>query len=141
LTSFGEKTVGEELLRPSKIYVNPVLALWEAGIAIHYMSHITGSGWKKIMRARQPFTYQINYVPPPHPIFTFLQNRGQVTDKQAYQTWNMGVGFVVILKPDDAKKARSLRWKSGARTYVLGIVKKGPKEVRIRPLNIIYKGE
>lgn len=141
-TPLEGKTVGEELLRPTKIYVKEILAIWQAGLDIHYLTNITGSGWEKIMRARPPFIYRINYVPRPQPIFTFLQDKGQITDREAYQTWNMGIGLVIFLSENNLSEVIEICRGFGTKVYQLGKVEKAKwdrKEAIIEPLKVVYK--
>lgn len=137
-TSFGKKTIGAELLKPTRIYVNPILEMLKKNINIHYMSNITGSAFKKIMRAKRPFTYVIERLPKKPKIFSFLQKKGGVTDFEAYQTWNMGVGFVIFSPKDQEKKINRCLQKYKIKLIKLGWVKKGPKRVVLKPVNIIY---
>jgi len=138
-SSFGKKTIGEELLRPTKIYVKPILEMLKQNIEIHYMSNITGSAFKKIMRARKPFTYAIEKLPRKPRIFKFLQEKGKISDFEAYQTWNMGLGFVIFAPESQEKTIGEVCQKHKVGLYKLGRVEKGPKQVIIKPLKIIYK--
>ncbi len=132
-TSFQGKTLGEELLIPTKIYCDDVLPLFQHGVDIHYMTNITGSGWKKIMRAKHNWTYVITHVPQPQPIFSFLQEKGNVSDEEAYQTWNMGIGMVIVAPENEKKKLEQI-----AHACVLGHVEQGEKRVVIPPKKIVY---
>jgi len=133
-TKIGDRTLGELLLTPTRIYVKQVLELSDK-IDIHYMSNITGSAFRKIMRAKKIFTYLVENLPEPQEIFRFLQEKGSVSDYEAYQTWNMGVGFVIF----STKDAKSEIEKVGG--FQLGRVEKGDKRVLIKPKNIEYKEE
>jgi phosphoribosylformylglycinamidine cyclo-ligase len=134
-------SVGEELLKPTQIYVKPILELIRQNIKINYISNITGSGFKKIMRAKIPFTYEISLLPKKPEIFQFLQNKGNVSDKEAYQTWNMGIGMVVIAPKNQERKIINIIKNHKIKLYNLGKVKKGRKKVIIKPLNITYEAE
>lgn len=135
---FGNKTLGEELLKPTRIYVKPILEMLKRGIEIHYMSNITGSAFKKIMRAKKRFTYSIEKLPRKPKIFKFLQEKGKVSDFEAYQTWNMGVGFVIFAPGNQQKQIAEICQKYKIKLDIIGYVKKGLKRVIIKPLNIIY---
>jgi len=138
-TKFGRKTIGEELLRPTRIYVKPVLEMIDRGVEAHYLSNITGSGFRKIMRAKRSFTYLINRLPRKLKVFSFLQEKGQVSDFEAYQTWNMGVGFVIFAPRSEEKKIAKIGQKHRIGVYKLGEVRRGPRRVVIKPLNIVYQ--
>lgn len=135
---FDKKTVGEELLKPTKIYVKPVSEMLNRNVNIHYMTNITGSAFKKIMRAKRDFSYIIEKLPRKPKIFSFLQEKGMVSDLEAYQAWNMGVGFVIFAPADQEKKMAKVCQKYKIDFYKLGEVKKGPRKVIIKSLNIIY---
>lgn len=137
-TPFGRKTIGEELLKPTKIYVKPILEMLKRGIKIHYMSNITGSAFKKIMRAKKPFTYLIEKLPKKPKILKYLQKLGNMPDNEIYETWNMGVGFVIFAPENQQKKIAKICQKYKIKFDIIGCVKKGPKKVIIKPLNISY---
>jgi phosphoribosylformylglycinamidine cyclo-ligase len=137
-TPFGDWTLGQELLTPTRIYVAPVLEMLEAGVELHYLSNITGSGWRKVMRCRYPFTYVVESLPDPLPIFRFLQTQGGITDHEAYQTWNMGVGFCLYAPVGDAEAIKRTCAEYGISVMQLGYVKEGEKRVVIHPLQVSY---
>lgn len=130
---FADKTLGEELLIPTRIYCSDILPLFEQGVDINYITNITGSGWRKIMRAKYDLTYVIDQVPEPQPVFRFLQEKGNVSDEEAYQTWNMGVGMVIVAPENERARIEP----RGA--YVLGHVEKGEKRVVIPSKKIVYQ--
>jgi phosphoribosylformylglycinamidine cyclo-ligase len=136
---FKGRFIGEELLTPTQIYVKPILELIDKGVEVHYLSNITGSGFKKIMRAKKPFTYVMDNLPKKPELFSFLQEKGHVSDKQAYQTWNMGVGMVLMASEKQEAEIKKIFSKYKIKTYNLGYLKKGEKKVIIKPLNIEYK--
>lgn len=135
---FGEKPIGEELLRPTRIYVKPIMEMLERGIEIHYMSHISGGAFTKIMRAKKPFSYFIEKLPRKPKILAYLQKVGHLPDKEAYQTWDMGVGFAIFAPENQGKKMKKICRKHKVDFFKIGRVKKGPKKVIIEPLKIIY---
>ena len=94
---------GEALHDPTHIYVGLVEGCLDRGVAIHYAVNITGHGWRKFMRATQPFAYIVEYLPKQLPIFSFLQEHGPVDDKEAYGTFNMGAGFALYVAEADVK--------------------------------------
>ncbi|MGC9348022.1 MAG: phosphoribosylamine--glycine ligase, partial [Anaerolineae bacterium] len=105
-----EVSLGEALLRPHRAYLRDVQALWDAGITIKGMSHITGGAYvENIPRVlpdgvgaridRQAWT-----VPP---LFRLIQARGGVSVDEMYRVFNMGIGMVLILAPDDVDAARA----------------------------------
>jgi phosphoribosylformylglycinamidine cyclo-ligase len=136
--------VGEELLKPTPIYVRPIMEMFEAEVNLHYISPITGHGWNKIARARFPFSYVIEKIPDPPAIFSTLIKFGRqfgfdVTDVENYQVWNMGIFIVLIASKEDEETIINVAGKHGITVFKLGYVQKGDRSVIIKPKNIVYK--
>ena len=121
------ETLGEALLRPTRIYVQSILPLIPGG-EILGMAHITGGGLTgNIPRVLPPglgVTIDTSTWERP-PIFSFLQRLGDVAWTEMYQTFNMGVGFVIIVHPEDAKKACQQLSASGETCFVMGSILPG----------------
>ncbi len=100
-----ETTIGDELLIPTKIYMEVLDAVEK--LDIHGLAHITGSGLMKLHRITK-FGFDINDPIDPQPIFRFLQEEGMVEDIEMYKTFNMGMGFVVVLSQDEADDAAKM---------------------------------
>lgn len=129
---------GEALLVPTIIYSNIIQDLFANKINIHYMSNITGHGWRKIMRAAKNFTYVINDIGNVPPLFTFIQEHSGLSDSEMYATFNMGAGFAVIAAKSEADKIIKISAKHKVKCWVAGEIKKGQKQVIIGPKNIVY---
>ena len=97
-----DTTIGDELLIPTQIYMEVLDAV--NSFDIHGLAHITGSGLMKLHRVTK-YGFDISDPLPPQPIFRFLQKEGEVEDIEMYKTFNMGMGFVVVLSQDDAAEA------------------------------------
>lgn len=137
-TPFNSTTVGEELLKPTRIYVKPVLKMLAKSVDIHYMSNISGSAFRKIARAKKDFAYIIEKLPPVPPILKYLQKTENIPDQEAYETWNMGLGFVIFAPEKEESKMRKICKKYKQEILKIGYVKKGNKQVIIKLLNIVY---
>ncbi|MDP2844594.1 MAG: AIR synthase-related protein, partial [Candidatus Methanoperedens sp.] len=74
---------------------------------IHGLAHITGSGLMKLHRVTK-YGFDITDPLPPQPVFKFLQEEGEVEDLEMYKTFNMGMGFVVVLPQSEAKEASKM---------------------------------
>jgi phosphoribosylformylglycinamidine cyclo-ligase len=133
--------LGEVVLTPTHLYAKLLQEFFEAGLELHYLSNITGHGWRKIMRAASEFSYVINAVPKLAPIFDFIAEKSGNNEKEMYGNYNMGVGYAVYLPKADAGKAQRIAKKLGFESWVAGEVKKGPKQVVIKPKNIIFEGK
>ncbi len=98
------RSYGETLLDPTHIYVPLIEDCLDQRVDIHYVVNITGHGWRKLMRATQPFTYIIDHLPKQLPIFDFIQEHGPVDDEEAYGNLNMGAGFALYVPETEVKK-------------------------------------
>ncbi|MFW6376283.1 MAG: phosphoribosylformylglycinamidine cyclo-ligase, partial [Thermoplasmatota archaeon] len=96
-------TIGEVLLEPTKIYVKPIMELIDK-FDVKGMANITGGGLKNISRINEDYRYVIEDPLEPYPIFNFLQEKGEVSDREMYKTFNMGMGFTVIVDEDIAEE-------------------------------------
>jgi phosphoribosylformylglycinamidine cyclo-ligase len=145
LTTLSDgRTFGEALLDPaSHIYVNFITACQRAGIALHYAVHVTGHGWRKLMRLDDPFVYRITSVPEPLGIFQFLLEAGPIDQREAYATFNMGAGFAVYIDSKDADACVRIAGECGYHSWIAGsVVKDGNrKAVEIPSLGIVYDAE
>jgi phosphoribosylformylglycinamidine cyclo-ligase len=130
--------LGEELLKPTVLYTRALMELLEES-EVHYLSPITGHGWKKIMRARKQLSYEIANVPEPGELFDFLVEKSGVSQKEAYFTWNMGLGYAVIAPSDSRDAIFSVAEKHGIGAFKLGSVAKGSKRVSIKPKGIVFE--
>lgn len=136
----GQK-YGEALLTKSNIYAKLIQDLFKAGVSIHYINNITGHGMRKIMRGRPNFTYMIEKLFKPQEVFTFIQKKSRLSDYEMYQTFNMGQDYALFLPAKDVAKAQTIIKKNKFISLDAGYVKKGPKQVIIKPKNLVYKGE
>jgi len=138
LTRFGKKTVGEELLTPTRIYVKPIMEMIDKGVEIHYMSNISGSAFRKIMRAKKDLTYVIEKLPRKPRILKYLTELDNIPANEAYETWNMGLGFVIFAPESQENKIFSISQKCKVKACKLGWVEKGPKRVVIKPVDVTF---
>lgn len=135
------KMYGEALLTKTNIYARLIQDLLDAGIAIHYISNVTGHGLRKIMRARGNFTYVIEKLFEPQEVFTFIQRHANLTNNEIFQTLNMGQDYAIFLPPKDVKRSQEIISKNKFQSLDAGYVKVGPRKVIIKPKNITFKSE
>ncbi len=120
------KSVGEVLLEPTRIYVKPIVALLKSDVTVHGLSHITGSGLRKLRRINQGVQYDITDPMPVPSVFKRLQKEGNVEDHEMYKTFNMGMGFVVVVPAEAADAALDvLRTNADYDVQVVGKVSRG----------------
>lgn len=114
-------TVGEALLEPTLIYVDPIMELLNSDIEVHGLGHITGGGFSNLKRLNHNMTYIIDNLPETLPIFKAIQSTG-IEDKEMYHVFNMGIGFAVILDKEYQDKALEILNKYH-KSYVIGTIK------------------
>ncbi len=139
----GGETLGEALLKPSTLYVAFVRECQRRAIHLKYAAHVTGHGWRKLMRLEEPFVYEIT-TPRPHPaIFRFLMEAGPVAPREAYATFNMGIGFAVYVAPAAADAALGAARATGYDAWIAGRVRAdgGRKAVSIPSLGLEFSGD
>lgn len=132
---------GEELLTPTLNYSKLVENLFKKGVDIHYMVNVTGHGWRKLMRAKKSFSYVIDTITPVPEVFKFIQHHSGLSDREMYSTFNMGAGFALMLAEKDTNIVLEIAQKHKIESWVAGKVKRGEKQVIIKPLEIVYSGD
>ena len=98
-----DKLVGEELLKPTAIYVKPIIELLKEDIDVHGLAHITGGGFLNLKRLKKGIGFNIDNLPEPNSIFKSMYSL-DVPLEEMYRVFNMGIGFVVIVPAEDADK-------------------------------------
>ncbi|MCC8016352.1 MAG: phosphoribosylformylglycinamidine cyclo-ligase [Clostridiales bacterium] len=127
------KTLGEELLTPTRIYVKPLLELM-GRINVNAISHITGGGfYENVPRMlRDGFTAVIEKDKCfKKPVFELIQKAGNIPERDMYNTFNMGTGLVIAVDADKADEAVSILNKNGEQVAVIGEIKSGEKGVEL----------
>ncbi|PSP76524.1 phosphoribosylformylglycinamidine cyclo-ligase [Halobacteriales archaeon QS_1_68_20] len=94
-----ERTIGEVLLEPTRIYADLLGPLREHGVRA--AAHVTGGGWTNLERMGE-HRYEVTDPFPAQPVFEFVQDAGDVADEEMYRTFNMGMGFVAAVPPERA---------------------------------------
>jgi phosphoribosylformylglycinamidine cyclo-ligase len=134
---FG-RTIGEELLEPTRIYVREVREMIDAGLQIKALAHITSTGFLNLSRATAPAGYILDKLPEPLPIFRLLQREGSISDEDMYFTYNMGIGFCVVLAPEDADAAHAIARKHKSQSFTIGYTVHDPeKKVHIPSARLV----
>ncbi|MCM1245740.1 MAG: phosphoribosylformylglycinamidine cyclo-ligase [Roseburia sp.] len=127
-------TLGDTLLTPTKIYVKALRSIREAGVTIKSCCHITGGGfYENVPRMLKEGTHAVidkrSFVIPP--IFEMLAKDGNVAEEAMYNTYNMGVGMVMAVAPEDVDKTTAAIRDAGETPYVIGEVIDGERGVSI----------
>lgn len=132
------QTYGEALLAPTTLYSPVTEALYKAGITPHYCANITGHGWRKLLRHPARFTYRIDAVPEVPEVLKFIAHHAGHDDREAYSTLNMGAGFALFVRAEDAQRTVEIAQAQGIPALVAGRVEEGDKQLLIEPLSIRF---
>jgi len=126
-------SIGEELLKPTRIYVKSVLKVLKT-FKIKGMAHITGGGITENLPRALPGAPGLKAVIkkgswPVQKIFDIIQTSGRVTEGEMYRTFNMGIGFVLVVRKSDAPGIIKSLNRSGEKAFLIGHIEKGRKGV------------
>ena len=130
-SELGGKSLGETLLTPTKIYVKPMLALFEK-VKVKGVSHITGGGFYENIPRSFPAGLGAKIKKSDVkvlPIFELIMKEGGVPERDMYNTYNMGVGMSVVVAKEDAERAIAILRENGEEAYILGEVVKSDEGV------------
>lgn len=125
------RSVADELLEPTRIYVKPVLALLKT-VPVLAMAHVTGGGVSLNLPRVLPEGCQAVIDPrawPVPPIFRIIQEAGRVEDAEMRRTFNMGLGYLLVVRPGDAARAAQTLSAAGERVFDVGEIRAGARSV------------
>lgn len=130
-------TIGEELLKPTGIYVKEVTTLWTNGIKPKALIHLTGDGFLNLKRVKAKVGFCLNFLPEPQPIFSLIAETGPVAAAEMYRVFNMGVGFCLLVKSQDVDKTLQIL-KPLREAWVLGeVVEDRDRKVYLEPKQLV----
>jgi len=127
-------TLGEALIMPTRIYVKALKSVKNAGITIKGCSHITGGGFYENIPRMLPegikaVVKKDSYTVPP--IFKMMQKKGDISEEMMYNTFNMGIGMVLAVDPDDADAVIEALKSAGETAFVIGYTAEGEKAAEV----------
>lgn len=127
-------TLGEALIAPTRIYVKALREVKNAGVTIQGCSHITGGGFyenipRMLPEGARAVVKKDSYEIPA--IFGLLQKTGNIAEQMMYNTYNMGLGMVLAVRPEDAEAAIAAIEKAGEKACVVGSIEAGEKGVTL----------
>lgn len=135
-------TLGDELLRPTRIYVKEVTEMLSKDLEIKALMHITGDGFLNLLRTEREVGYQLDFLPPAPSILSLIQEKGNIDDEEMFRVFNMGIGFCIIVAPSHTDQVISIAQNHGTKAHLLGHVVEGlAGEVHITPKKLIGKGK
>ncbi len=129
----GGKSIGETLLTPTKIYVKPVLALLD-NVSVKGISHITGGGFYENIPRSIPDGLGAKIQKSAVkilPIFDLIAKRGGISERDMFNTFNMGVGMSIVVSPEDADKALAILRDNGEEPYIIGSIIESDEKIII----------
>ena len=131
VAALGGKGLGETLLTPTKIYVKPILALLQQ-VTVKGISHITGGGFFENIPRSIPDGLGAKIAMADVrvlPIFDLIQQAGNISRREMFNTFNMGVGLTVVVAKEDAERALAILRENGEDAYVLGEIVESAEKV------------
>ena len=97
------RPLGEELLEPTYIYVDEIMAMITSQVDLKVVAHITSHGLLNLRRIGSNYGYDIDYLPKPQPIYDLIKEKGPVDDSEMYKVFNMGIGMCVVVQKNKKK--------------------------------------
>ncbi|MHC4960309.1 MAG: phosphoribosylformylglycinamidine cyclo-ligase [Planctomycetota bacterium] len=136
------RSVGEELIEPTRIYVREVLELFDDGdIEVKAACHITGDGLLNLNRVAAKVGFELDTLPPVPPVFELIQRLGKVETAEMYTVFNMGIGLCIVVAEEHVDRVRTIVENRGAKTHVIGRAIEGPdKIVRLPQIGLAGSG-
>lgn len=134
------RTLGEELLEPTTIYVNLAMQLLRE-VHVRALAHITSDGFLNLARVDGAVGFRIETLPETPPIFEMIKREGGVSDADLFLVYNMGVGFCAIVPPHEADLALQIAQTEGIEAWRIGTCTDDPdKTVHILPASLRSEG-
>jgi phosphoribosylformylglycinamidine cyclo-ligase len=133
-----ELTLGEELLRPTQIYVPEAMEILQSVSGVKALINITGDGLLNLARVEAKVGFEIDRLFEPHPIFTLIQRHANVEDSEMFEVFNMSVGFCYVVDPKDEALTISILKRHNRQAQRIGYAVSDPKRnIRIRERNLV----
>jgi phosphoribosylformylglycinamidine cyclo-ligase len=131
-------TIGEELLRPTHIYVPEAMEILERVKGVKALINITSDGLLNLARVEAKVGFEIEALIEPHPVFGLIQRLANVDDSEMFEVFNMGIGFCYVVDPADAALTLSILERHGRKAQAIGHAVADPdKRVRIHERKLI----
>lgn len=127
---FLECSLGEELLKPTRIYVKPILEILQRERdSIRGLAHITGGSFSKLSRLNNKVNFILDNLPKQHDIFSLIQQAGKISNEEMYSTFNMGIGFCIIVSKSRVDNLNQILEKNKVKFHQIGYITKGKGSV------------
>ena len=134
------RTLGEELIEPTRIYVKPAIKMLSEGIKVKAFLHITGDGFRNLRRVRSKVGFVLDKLPEPPAIFNLIQKVGGISQEEMANTFNLGIGFCVVVSEKDGERVIKISKRFKIPAQVIGYaVRDAEKKVVIPGLGVVGK--
>jgi phosphoribosylformylglycinamidine cyclo-ligase len=135
-------SLGEELLKPTYIYVKEILDILRQGISVKALIHITSDGFLNLTRVESKASYVIEQLPPRPDIFSLIHELGQIESEEMFSVYNMGIGFCIIVPEREIEQVISIVGDHQKKAYRIGYaIADGQAQVEIRSEKLLGKGK
>ncbi len=135
------RTIGEELLEPTRIYAPQIVEMLKQGVRIKAAAHITGGGLFNLPRVKSKVGFTLGSLPKPQPIFRLIQKFGNVPLEEMYRVFNMGIGFCVVCPEGDVDKVSQIAKKHGTPARCLGYAVQDPdQKIALPEIGLVSRG-
>jgi phosphoribosylformylglycinamidine cyclo-ligase len=131
-----ERTLADELLEPTEIYVRAMTALLQSRVRVHGLAHITGDGLLNLLRLNREVGYELDDPLPPQPFFEVIASAGKLGTADMYETFNMGTGFCCVVDGEDVADALTVIQAHYPRARRIGAVNANSGAVRLPSLGL-----
>lgn len=138
-----DKSIGEELLTPTRIYCKEIIQMLQLPLNIKALINITGGGFCNLTRVDSKISFMIDTLPKPAPIFQLIQRFGSVSTEEMFKVFNMGIGFCIISDKKSCGSIMDICKKNGLDSYEIGhAVKYNPEwDINIVPEKLLVKDD
>lgn len=135
-----DRTLGEELLEPTRIYVKEVLEMISTGLNVKAIAHITSDGFLNLQRVSNGYGFRIDSLPEVPPIFKLIEKLGPVKQEEMYEVYNMGIGLCIVLPENEIEDAMQIIDKYNVDCYKIGNTFRDPeKRIILEEAGIVGK--
>ncbi|HEX4832330.1 MAG TPA: phosphoribosylformylglycinamidine cyclo-ligase [Trebonia sp.] len=136
------RRLADALLQPTRVYVKAAEALWAAGLTPHGLAHISGGGLLNIARLAADVSYELDALPAPAEIFSLIAQAGEIDAATMYATFNMGIGFCVVVGKADQQAALDALKGAGEDPVRIGwVTARAGRSVSIPAVGLYGKGD
>ena len=142
-SELGGKSIGDELLEPTRIYVREVMALLDADVPVRALAHITGDGLLNLLRIHATeIGFEFDDLLEPPPVYDLIARRAGLAPAEMFATFNMGIGFCVVVPEEAADRALEILHATGSAARAMGRAVRDPsRSVQLPGVGLVGSGK